>query len=118
MVNKPEYAIDWLYSELDTQWRRWLPGSVSRTIKRGAFYSVLVRPGFRIISLNMNYCNNKNWWLLINSTDPVKELQWFIYELQNAEFNGEKVHILGHIPPGHPDCLKVWSRNYYAIISR
>ncbi|XP_025421065.1 sphingomyelin phosphodiesterase isoform X2 [Sipha flava] len=118
LVNKPEYAIDWLYSELDTQWRRWLPGSVSRTIKRGAFYSVLVRPGFRIISLNMNYCNNKNWWLLINSTDPVKELQWFIYELQNAEFNGEKVHVLGHIPPGHPDCLKVWSRNYYAIISR
>jgi sphingomyelin phosphodiesterase len=54
----------------------------------------------------------------MNSTDPVKELQWFIYELQNAEFNGEKVHILGHIPPGHPDCLKVWSRNYYAIISR
>jgi len=118
LVNKPEYAIDWLYSELDTQWRRWLPGSVSRTIKRGAFYSVLVRPGFRIISLNMNYCNNKNWWLLMNSTDPVKELQWFIYELQNAEFNGEKVHVLGHIPPGHPDCLKVWSRNYYAIISR
>ncbi|XP_060838777.1 sphingomyelin phosphodiesterase isoform X1 [Rhopalosiphum padi] len=118
LVNKPEFAIDWLYSELDTQWRRWLPGSVSRTIKRGAFYSVLVRPGFRIISLNMNYCNNKNWWLLMNSTDPVKELQWFIYELQNAEFNGEKVHVLGHIPPGHPDCLKVWSRNYYAIISR
>lgn len=24
----------------------------------------------------------------------------------------------GHIPPGHSDCLKVWSRNYYAIISR
>ncbi|XP_050420367.1 sphingomyelin phosphodiesterase isoform X2 [Adelges cooleyi] len=118
VVNTPEYGIDWLYSELDTQWRRWLPGSVSRTIKRGAFYSVLVRPGFRIVSLNMNYCNNKNWWLLMNSTDPVKELQWFIYELQNAEFSGEKVHVLGHIPPGHPDCLKVWSRNYYAIISR
>ncbi|KAJ8940103.1 hypothetical protein NQ318_016019 [Aromia moschata] len=24
----------------------------------------------------------------------------------------------GHIPPGHSDCLKVWSRNYYAIVSR
>ncbi|XP_050420386.1 sphingomyelin phosphodiesterase-like [Adelges cooleyi] len=117
-VNTPEYSIDWLYSELDTQWRRWLPDSTSRTIKRGAFYSVLVRPGFRIISLNMNYCNNLNWWLLLNSTDPVNELQWFIYELQNAEFNGEKVHVLGHIPPGSSECLKVWSRNYYAIISR
>lgn len=113
-----EFAINWLYDEVDTLWRKWLPASVSRTVRRGAFYSVLVRPGFRIISLNMNYCNNKNWWLLMNSTDPAKELQWFIYELQSAEFSGEKVHVIGHIPPGHSDCLRVWSRNYYTIINR
>ncbi|XP_018912872.1 sphingomyelin phosphodiesterase isoform X2 [Bemisia tabaci] len=113
-----EFSIHWLYTELDNQWRQWLPASVSRTVRRGAFYSVLVRPGFRVISVNMNYCNNKNWWLLLNSTDPVKELQWFIYELQSAEFSGEKVHVIGHIPPGHSDCLKVWSRNYYSIINR
>ncbi|XP_063219326.1 sphingomyelin phosphodiesterase isoform X2 [Bacillus rossius redtenbacheri] len=113
-----EYSIAWLYNELDKHWRQWLPTSVSHTVRRGAFYSVLVRPGFRIISLNMNFCNNKNWWLLLNSTDPSKELQWFIYELQSAEFNGEKVHVIGHIPPGHSDCLKVWSRNYFEIINR
>lgn len=117
-VQQVDSSISWLYDELDVLWRRWLPASVSHTIRRGAFYSVLVRPGFRIISLNMNYCNNKNWWLLLNSTDPATELQWFIYELQSAEFSNEKVHIIGHIPPGHPDCLKVWSRNYYKIISR
>ncbi|PNF24994.1 hypothetical protein B7P43_G07965 [Cryptotermes secundus] len=113
-----DFAISWLYDEVDDQWRHWLPSSVSNTVRRGAFYSVLVRPGFRVISLNMNYCNNKNWWLLLNSTDPAKELQWFIYELQSAEFSGEKVHVIGHIPPGHSDCLKVWSRNYYHIINR
>ncbi|KAL0268955.1 UNVERIFIED_CONTAM: hypothetical protein PYX00_010720 [Menopon gallinae] len=113
-----DWSISWLYDTLDAQWRQWLPSSVSQTVRRGAFYSVLVRPGFRIISLNMNYCNNKNWWLLLNSTDPAKELQWFIYELQSAEFNNEKVHIIGHIPAGHSDCLKVWSRNYYKIINR
>ncbi|XP_067010810.2 sphingomyelin phosphodiesterase [Anabrus simplex] len=117
-IKNPEFAISWLYDELDSQWRKWLPASVSPTVRRGAFYSVLVRPGFRVISLNMNYCNNKNWWLLINSTDPAKELQWFIYELQSAEMKGEKVHVIGHIPPGHSDCLKVWSRNYYKIINR
>lgn len=57
-------------------------------------------------------------WLLVNSTDPAQELQWLIYELQGAELKGEKVHIIGHIPPGHNDCLKVWSHNYYAIINR
>lgn len=113
-----ENSISWLYDELDKQWRRWLPAGVSHTVRRGAFYSVLLRPGFRIIAVNMNYCNNKNWWLLINSTDPVSELQWLVYELQNAETKGEKVHIIGHIPPGHSDCLKVWSRNYYQIINR
>lgn len=60
-VNNADNSISWLYDELDVQWRRWLPQSVSNTVRRGAFYSVLVRPGFRIISLNMNYCNNKNW---------------------------------------------------------
>lgn len=117
-VKQVDSSIAWLYDELDVQWRKWLPASVSHTVRRGAFYSVLVRPGFRIISLNMNYCNNKNWWLLLNSTDPATELQWFIYELQSAEFSNEKVHVIGHIPPGHSDCLKVWSRNYYKIISR
>ncbi|CAH0405385.1 unnamed protein product [Chilo suppressalis] len=117
-ISSPDLNIAWLYDELDSQWRRWLPAGVSPTVRRGAFYSVLVRPGFRIISLNMNYCNNKNWWLLMNSTDPATELQWLIYELQTAEFSGEKVHIIGHIPPGHSDCLKIWSRNYYAIVNR
>ncbi|KAK2727956.1 sphingomyelin phosphodiesterase-like [Artemia franciscana] len=111
-------SVDWLYKELELQWRKWLPASASPTVLKGGFYSVLAKPGFRIISLNMNFCNNKNWWLLLNSTDPVQELQWLIYELQSAEFNGEKVHILGHIPPGHSDCLKVWSHNYYRIINR
>nr|CAD7446823.1 unnamed protein product [Timema bartmani] len=74
---KNDFGISWLYDELDAQWRQWLPTSVSHTVRRGAFYSVL-----------------------------------------SAEFNGEKVHVIGHIPPGHSDCLKVWSRNYYKIINR
>ncbi|KAB7497963.1 Sphingomyelin phosphodiesterase [Armadillidium nasatum] len=113
-----EFGVDWLYKELHSQWLRWLPQETANTILKGGFYSVLVRPKFRIISINTNFCNNKNWWLLVNSTDPAQELQWLIYELQGAELKGEKVHIIGHIPPGHNDCLKVWSSNYYAIINR
>uniref|UniRef100_A0A0C9R6Z6 Sphingomyelin phosphodiesterase n=1 Tax=Fopius arisanus TaxID=64838 RepID=A0A0C9R6Z6_9HYME len=113
-----EYNIFWLYDELDKQWQRWLPRGASGTVKRGAFYSVLVRPAFRIISVNTNYCNDKNFWLLINSTDPADELQWLIDELQGAENRSEKVHIIGHMPPGTSECLKVWSANYYRIINR
>lgn len=79
---------------------------------------MLARPGFRIISLNTNYCYFLNFWLFLNATDPASHLQWLINELQAAELSQEKVHIIGHISPGYIDCMKVWSRNYYNIIRR
>ena len=39
----------------------------------------------------MNYCNNQNWWLLINNVDPAQQLQWMIGVLEEAEKNHEKV---------------------------
>ena len=30
---------------------------------RGGFYTALIRKGLRVVSLNMNYCNNQNWWV-------------------------------------------------------
>lgn len=110
-------SISWLYEEVEKAWYPWIPGS-SNTIKLGAYYSAEIYPGFKIISLNMNYCNNLNWWLLLNSTDPTGQLAWLVAQLQIAENKGEKVHIIGHIPPGEPDCLGVWSKNYNKIINR
>jgi len=77
-----------------------------------------VAPGLRAISLNMNYCMNKNLWLLLDSTDPADELLWLVFELQLAELRGERVHLLGHIPPGHVDCVRVWSDNFHRIVTR
>ena len=33
-------------------------------ICRGGFYTLLLSKGFRLVSLNMNYCNNMNWFVL------------------------------------------------------
>jgi hypothetical protein len=41
----------------------------------------------------MNYCNNQNWWLLLNATDPTGQLEWLIRELQASELIEEKVEI-------------------------
>jgi len=111
-------SISWLYETLVTNWTVWLPESTKHTINWGAYYTVLLEPGFRLVSLNMNYCNNENWWLLLNMTDPAQELQWLITVLQSAEDNHEKVHIIGHIPAGHTNCIKRWSHHYYQIINR
>jgi len=113
-----EHSIDWLYNALDTEWQTWIGQGPGPSIRYGGYYSVNVAPNLRVISLNMNYCMNKNFWLLLNSTDPAEELKWLMYELQLAEFKGEKVHLIGHIPPGHIDCTAVWSRNLNQIINR
>lgn len=113
-----ERSIKWLYDEIQAEWQKWLPEEVISSVVHGGFYSVLLRPGFRIVSINTNYCHSYGWWLFVNSTDPASELRWLIYQLQEAEDNAEKVHIIGHIPPGQSDCFKVWSRNFYTIINR
>lgn len=72
--------------------------------------------GLRLVSLNMNYCPGENFYLYINSTDPLGQLAWLLNILQESENIGEKVHIIGHI---HPDsCLNSFSENYYRIVNR
>ncbi len=115
---KGNNSMDWLYNALLTNWSSWLPNDTFPTISKGGYYTVLFKPGFRIISLNTNYCSSRNWWIFINVIDPAGELAWLISVLQHAEDLQEKVHILGHIPPGSGDCTKAWSWNYYSIVNR
>lgn len=113
---KGNQSSQWLYEAMAKAWEPWLPADALHTLRIGGFYALTPRPGLRLISLNMNFCSRENFWLLINSTDPAGQLQWLVEELQAAENRGDKVHIIGHIPPGH--CLKSWSWNYYKIIAR
>ncbi|XP_004590037.2 sphingomyelin phosphodiesterase [Ochotona princeps] len=110
------HSSRWLYEAMAKAWEPWLPAEALSTLRIGGFYALSPRPGLRLISLNMNFCSRENFWLLINSTDPAGQLQWLVGELQAAEDRGDKVHIIGHIPPGH--CLKSWSWNYYRIVAR
>ncbi|XP_060623167.2 sphingomyelin phosphodiesterase [Anolis sagrei] len=106
----------WLYDAMADAWAPWLPPDALETLRVGGFYTLPVLPGLRLVSLNMNFCSEANFWLLINATDPAGQLQWLVGVLQKAEESGEKVHIIGHIPPAH--CLRCWSWNYYRIINR
>ncbi|XP_059401558.1 sphingomyelin phosphodiesterase-like [Carassius carassius] len=106
----------WLYDTMAEEWASWLPEDALKTIRHGGFYTVEVQRGLRVVSLNMNFCARENYWLMVNSTDPADQLQWLIHILQESENKGEKVHIIGHIPPGL--CLSNWSWNYYHIVNR
>ncbi|KAH1185218.1 hypothetical protein KIL84_017967 [Mauremys mutica] len=106
----------WLYGAMAEAWEGWLPPEALETLRVGGFYTLRLRPGLRLVSLNMNFCSEANFWLLINATDPAGQLQWLVGVLQAAEGQQEKVHIIGHIPPAH--CLRSWSWNYYRIVNR
>ncbi|CAF0859177.1 unnamed protein product [Adineta ricciae] len=109
--------ITWLYQALADNWiKLGLSPDTRQSILRGAFYTTIVRPGLRLISMNMNYCAEDNFWLFINSTDPLEQLQWMVNWLQYAEDHGERVHIIGHHPPS--SCLAAFSWNYYKVVNR
>lgn len=59
--------------------------------RAAGFYTAQVWPGLRLVSLNMNFCSQANFWLLINATDPAGQLQWLVGVLAAAEQAGEKV---------------------------
>ena len=58
---------------------------------RGAYFAVRAKSGLKIISLNTNFCNNQNWWILVNSTDPGNQLEWLIRQLTESEELNEMV---------------------------
>lgn len=109
-------STEWLYSAMAEEWAPWLPETALKTLRYGGFYTLEIQPGLRVVSLNMNFCAQENFWLMINATDPANQLQWLVQVLQSSEDKGEKVHIIGHIPPGL--CLGSWSWNYYHIVNR
>ncbi|RUS85738.1 hypothetical protein EGW08_006532, partial [Elysia chlorotica] len=114
----PNQNSTWLFDTLVDVWRRWLPAEQLHTVATCGSYSHSPYPGFRLISVNNNYCNTLNFWLILNATDPCGTLQWLIQELQTAEDKSEKVHLLLHIPTGSSDCMKAWSWNFYKIVNR
>ena len=57
-------------------------------------------------------------WQLYQFRDPGKQLKWLTDVLRQSRIWGEKVHIVGHLPPGQNECSSVWSRNFYEIVNR
>lgn len=112
-----EHRTQWLYDLMAKEWAKWLPKEALKTVRLGGYYTVLVKPGFRIIALNNNECYIYNYWLAYEPSLPLAQLQWLHDTLLAAEVAGEKVHILGHVTLGDYG-LKVCGREYNRIVER
>ena len=80
---------EWLYSGIaDLGWADSLEPEARDLFRQNGFYSSLVRPGFRIISLNTNFCQGENFFLFLDFSDPADQLAWLAEELLKAELAG------------------------------
>jgi hypothetical protein len=60
-ITDQKVSTNWLYQISAEVWSGWLPSETKETILKGGFYTVLARPGFRIVALNNNVCYHFNW---------------------------------------------------------
>ncbi|KAF2878763.1 hypothetical protein ILUMI_27404 [Ignelater luminosus] len=117
-VNNKSFSSQWIFKLVAEKWQMWLPTETKETILKGGYYTVLVKPGFRIVALNSAVCFFTNWWLIFDDYDPYGQLNWLVDVLLKAEENGEIVHIISHVPSGDFTCFKNWGKEYAEIIKR
>ncbi|KAH3760896.1 Sphingomyelin phosphodiesterase [Pelomyxa schiedti] len=112
----PPPDCDWMLSNITALWRYWLPDDALVTVRKGAYYTVLVEPGLRLVTMNTNWFD---WWdEYANRTDenwdPAGQWQWLDDTLTQARVDGEKVILFGHHHPGIvwdsklPDTIPSW----------
>ncbi|XP_054854632.1 acid sphingomyelinase-like phosphodiesterase 3b [Eublepharis macularius] len=106
-----------IYNSVAELWHPWLSNSSVLTFKEGAFYSEKLSgsgPTRRMIVLNTNlYYENNNQ--TISLADPGGQFKWLEETLTDASKAGEKVYIIGHVPPGFFEKKrgKPWFREHF-----
>lgn len=117
-VKDTSLSVKWLYDHVAELWKELLPTYALDTVRKGGYYTTLIRPGLRLISLNNNVCLTFNWWIMFEVKSIQTQFQWLHDVLLAAERAGEKVHILAHIPNGDEDYHKPCSREFQRIVDR
>ncbi|XP_063243798.1 sphingomyelin phosphodiesterase-like [Bacillus rossius redtenbacheri] len=111
-------STNWLFELVSDLWSPYITEDAKQTILDGGYYTMKLQDNLRVIVLNNIVCYNLNLWLMYQSEDPYGQLAWLAETLLRAERDGEKVHILYHIPTGSRDCVRTWSREYHRIVDR
>jgi len=107
---------NWLLSKIAQFWQDWLPDeTVQKTLLYGGYYTTVVVPGLRIVSLNTLYYDSHN--IVDEGSDPAQQWAWFESVLAMAKTNGEKVWILAHIYPGNGEAIDSYSVNFQNLFA-
>uniref|UniRef100_A0A914PM50 Sphingomyelin phosphodiesterase n=1 Tax=Panagrolaimus davidi TaxID=227884 RepID=A0A914PM50_9BILA len=113
-----KFHMDWLYGKMVDEWQDWVPADQKTQVIYNGCYMKQLFPGLRLVSLNNAMGDSNNFYLFINQTDPDGTMTWFLEQLEDAERNGDKVHVVAHIPGGGGEALEGWAINYYNAVNR
>jgi sphingomyelin phosphodiesterase len=117
-----EFNNSWVYGTIaDTYKESFIGQGLAEGDLRRAGYYMVKPPGtqkLRLIILNTNFCYNNNFWLFYEAVDVEGHLDWLNTQLFIAELAGDKVFLVGHIPPGKSDCWSVWNHQFQRIVNR
>jgi len=123
--NHDGWPIDQLYPnltapiflpQLASLWSPWLTTDALETFRQGGFYSQTVYPGMRAVVLNSLYLDKNNLAVSQNETvDLGGQWAWFSSTLLESRYRGEKVWIVGHIPPGSSEAVEWFSGAFQNI---
>ncbi|XP_041357725.1 sphingomyelin phosphodiesterase A-like [Gigantopelta aegis] len=96
------------YKNLNMKTSEWwqllfpIPPDQLENIQYSLYYTVLVKPGLRILSFNSDYGYTINFYALLNHKTPAyyEQMKFMEETLHDARENNEKVILIGHVPPG------------------
>lgn len=110
------YAINHFVSSWTD--KNWLSEEEATLFQEYGYYSKPFKfnPKGKVIGLNMQACNNMNWWLLDNRVDPGHQIDWLEKELLQIEKDGGFAYMIGHIPPH--SCLHQFGIRYKVLMER
>ncbi|KAK2864275.1 hypothetical protein Q7C36_003429 [Tachysurus vachellii] len=95
----PENEND-IYQAAAKLWSPWLQPEALVTLRKGGFYSQLIKPGLRLVSLNTNLYYSPNH-VTVNMSDPAGQFQWLQDTLELSKQNMERVYVIAHVPIGY-----------------
>jgi len=96
----------WAYDLYASLWKDFLSAEAVKTLKKGGYYTELIKPGLRIIVLNTVLYYTGNHKIPLTEKDPGGQMAWLTSQLKSAKAKGESVYIASHIPPGPiPGCF-------------
>jgi len=113
-----DLRTDWTYEVAYESWKQWIPSDQAESFLRSGNYAVEINPRFRVLVVNTNVCYGFNMWQVYDPQDPGGQLEWLSLQLELTKQQNRTAHIIGHVPPGHEDCFKTWSREFYKITAK